>query len=144
MNCYVLRWRGGDESLWSQPKFGFPKGRSASAVVGWWLSERFDEKSQGSLVAPEAIGVSPYHVSGSVRVSGVWVGARKLEGELDVGGRRIVCLTGESPVAAAEPAWLWTGAEFELSIVEGENTIRHRGRMVSLLFEIGPLGENAR
>ena len=34
--------------------------------------------------------------SGSVRGSGVWVGARKLEGELDVGGRRILCLTGES------------------------------------------------
>jgi hypothetical protein len=55
-------------------KFGFP-------VVG---------KGQGSLVAPEAIGVSPYRVwRGSVGVSGVWIGARKLEGELDVGGRRI-------------------------------------------------------
>jgi len=57
-----LRWRGDDESLWSQPKFGFPKGRSASAVVGWWSSERCDEKSQGSLVAPEAIGLSPYRI----------------------------------------------------------------------------------
>ena len=28
--------------------------------------------------------------SGSVRVSGVWIRARKLEGELDVGGRRIL------------------------------------------------------
>ena len=34
--------------------------------------------------------------NGSERVSGVWIGARKLEGELDVGGRRIVCPTGES------------------------------------------------
>jgi hypothetical protein len=46
--------------------------------------------------------------------------------------------TGESPVAAAEPAWPWTYAKFELSIVEGENTIRHRGRMVALLFDIVP------
>ena len=73
---------------------------------------------------------------GSVGVSGVWIRVRKPEGERDVGGRRIVCLTGESPVAAAEPAWLWTGAEFELSIVGRENTIRHRGRMVALLFDI--------
>ncbi len=29
-------------------------------------------------------------LAGSVRGSGVWVGARKLEGELDVGGRRIL------------------------------------------------------
>ncbi len=28
--------------------------------------------------------------NGSVGVSGVWVEARKLEGELDVGGRRIL------------------------------------------------------
>ena len=45
---------------------------------------------------------------GSERVSGVWVRARKLEGELDVGGRRIVCPTGESIVVTAEPAWFWT------------------------------------
>jgi len=41
----------------------------------------------------------------SERVSGVWIRARKLEGELDVGGRRIVCPTGESIVVTAEPAW---------------------------------------
>jgi len=48
--------------------------------------------------------------NGYVRVSGVWVGARKLEGERDVGGRRILCPTGESlgrsstAVPTAEPA----------------------------------------
>ncbi len=42
------------------------------------------------------VNTMPYHVSGYVSGSGVWVGARKLEGELDVGGRRIVCATGES------------------------------------------------
>jgi hypothetical protein len=31
----------------------------------------------------------PTNLAGYVRVSGVWIGARKLEGELDVGGRRI-------------------------------------------------------
>ena len=34
--------------------------------------------------------------NGSERESGVWIGARKLEGELDVDGRRIVCPIGES------------------------------------------------
>ena len=34
--------------------------------------------------------------NGSERVSGVWIGARKLGGELDVGGRRIIRLIGES------------------------------------------------
>ena len=33
---------------------------------------------------------------GSERVSGVWIRARKLEGELDVGQRRILRLVGES------------------------------------------------
>jgi hypothetical protein len=46
--------------------------------------------------------------------------------------------TGESLVATAEPAGSGTYAEFELSIVEGENTISHRGRMVSLFFDIIP------
>jgi hypothetical protein len=46
--------------------------------------------------------------------------------------------TGESLVAAAEPAGSGTCAEFELSIVEGENTMLHRGRMVSLFFDIVP------
>ncbi len=34
--------------------------------------------------------------NGSERVSGIWIGARKLEGELDVEQRRIVRLLGES------------------------------------------------
>ncbi len=36
MNCYVLRWRGGDESLWSQPKVGFllrGKGRAKGVFI---------------------------------------------------------------------------------------------------------------
>ncbi len=35
-------------------------------------------------------------LAGSVRGSGVWVGARKLEGELDVEQGRIIRLVGES------------------------------------------------
>ncbi len=54
------------------------------AVVGCGVREGLDGKGQGK-GAP-----LPYHVSGAVSVSGVWVGARKLEGELDVGGRRII------------------------------------------------------
>ena len=108
------RW----QSLWSQPKFGFPKGRNASAVVGCWLSR-----------CPTASG----YVSGS----GVWVGARKLEGELDVGQSRLD-ETGESLVVTAEPAWFWTDTESELPIVGREETTQHRGRMVSLLFDIVP------
>ena len=46
--------------------------------------------------------------------------------------------TGESPVATAEPAWPWTYAQSEVSIVETEETMLHRGRMVSLFFEIIP------
>ncbi len=47
------------------------------------------EKVWAAPVAPEANDHRPT-ISGSVRGSGVWVGARKLEGELDVGGRRIL------------------------------------------------------
>ena len=43
-------------------------------------------------------------------MSGVWVGARKLEGELDVEQRRIVRLFGESIVVTAEPAGSGTAA----------------------------------
>ena len=52
--------------------------------------------------------------NGSERVSGVWIRARKLEGELDVGGRRILCPTGESIVVTAEPAWFWTSTKPKL------------------------------
>ena len=75
---------------------------------------------------------------GSVRVSGVWIVARKLEGELDVEQRRIVRLVGESLVAAAEPAGSGTSTQSELPIVGTEETIPHRGRMVSLFFDIVP------
>jgi hypothetical protein len=44
-------------------------------------------------------------------VSGVWIRARKLEGELDVEQRRIVRLIGESIVVTAEPAWFGTSAK---------------------------------
>ncbi|MCD6051363.1 MAG: hypothetical protein K0Q55_2767 [Verrucomicrobia bacterium] len=49
--------------------------------------------------------------------------------------------TGESLVATAEPAGFWTYAEFELSIVGREETMLHRGRMVSLFFDIVPYRE---
>jgi hypothetical protein len=50
-------------------------------------------------------------------VSGVWVGARKLEGELDVEQRRIVRLVGESIVVTAEPAGPLDSTKFVLPIV---------------------------
>ena len=67
----------GSASLYGKGVVGFGGG-------GVWFSRCLDEKGQGK-GAP-----LPYHVSGSVRVSGVWIRARKLEGELDVGGRRIL------------------------------------------------------
>jgi hypothetical protein len=45
---------------------------------------------------------------GSVSVLGVWIGARKLEGERDVGRRRILWPLGESLLLTAEPAGPWT------------------------------------
>jgi len=71
-------------------------------------------------------------------VSGVWTRARKLEGELDVEQRRIVRLVGESLVVTAEPAGSGTDTQSELPIVGREETTRHRGRVVSLLFDIVP------
>jgi hypothetical protein len=80
MNCYVLRWRGGDS----------PYG----AIKGW----AFDGVGKAKCLLSPALssycrwrrGRWKVRLVGSVRVSGVWVGARKLEGELDVGGRRIL------------------------------------------------------
>jgi hypothetical protein len=131
-----LRWRGGDESLWNQPKFGFlvwgKEGFSASSprpspptVVGregdgsrglrrWWVlvitvpwRKRLGHRGNDAL---------PYfRICGCI---GRWIGARKLEGERDVGGRRILCLTGESPVLTAEPAGSGTAAEVQLPYSE--------------------------
>jgi len=81
----------------------------------------------------------------SVRVSGAWIRARKLEGELDVGGRRIlrshrgIRRGSASFVATAEPAGFWTGAKFALPYKEEARTwYTRRGRVVSLLFDIIP------
>ena len=60
-------------------------------------------------------------------MSGVWIRARKLEGELDVGQRRILRLVGESIVVTAEPAWFWTSTEFDLPVRRGKNTTRSPG-----------------
>jgi len=49
-------------------------------------------------------------------VSGVWIRARKLEGELDVGQRRIVRLVGESIVATAEPAGSMNGYSSRIEV----------------------------
>ena len=102
--CMVvcLRWREGDESLWSQSKFGFllwGKGRAKGVfrALGSLTPHPSPLLVRGEGEEASCFGgggvlviTVPYHVSGSVRVSGVWVRARKLEGELDVGGRRIV------------------------------------------------------
>ncbi len=77
------------QSLWNQPRFGFPKGGSASAVVGLGYHGALTKRVRASRQQRPTI-------SGCVSVSGVWGGARKLEGELDVGGRRILRPTGES------------------------------------------------
>ena len=50
-------------------------GREGDGVLGFdgggaWFSWCFDGKSQGSLVAPEAIGVSPYHAAFFCGVAG--------------------------------------------------------------------------
>jgi len=48
-------------------------------------------------------------------------------------------LTGESIVVTAEPAGFWTGAKFALPYEEEARTWHnHRGRVVSLLFDIVP------
>ncbi len=84
-----------------RPRVGFPIWEGSRGFRRWW--------GVGYLSAltkrVRARGDSRPTASGSVRGSGVWVGARKLEGELDVGGRRILCPTGESIVVTAEPAW---------------------------------------
>ncbi len=80
MHSYVLRWRGGDESLWSHQEI---------SGVDFYQSGP-GEKSQGSLVAPEANEASPYQVSRYVGVAGVWIRVRKPEGERDVGRHRIL------------------------------------------------------
>lgn len=69
-------------------------------------------------------------------MSGVWIRARKLEGELDVGGRRILCPTGESMSRCGtsrvlDRARVWPPCEEEVRIRR-----ICRGRVVSLLFEI--------
>ena len=46
--------------------------------------------------------------------------------------------TGESIVVTAEPTWFWTDTQSELPIVGREETTLHRGRVVSLLFDIVP------
>ena len=93
MLCMVMSCVGGEvAALWNQPEFGFRMGDGVvkcllslalssncrrrrgeweswvSAVVGLSLRERFDEKSPGVAVA------TPYHISGSVGVSGVGSG----------------------------------------------------------------------
>jgi len=123
-----------------RPGVGFPIWEAESwalAVVGCGVREGLDEKGQGK-GAP-----LPYHVSGYVRVSGAWIRARKLEGERDVGRHRIVCPTGESlgrsstAVPTAEPAGPLNSTKFVLPIVgRQERGTLHRGRMVSLLFDI--------
>jgi hypothetical protein len=52
-------------------------------------------KAGGKATAEEHLRPTGF-LAGSVRGSGVWVGARKLEGELDVEQGRIVRLVGES------------------------------------------------
>jgi len=72
-------------------------------------------------------------------VSGVWVRARKLEGEADVGGRRILrshrgihsSHCGTSLVLAKQP-------ESGLPMRRRTGETLHRGRVVSLLFDIVP------
>jgi hypothetical protein len=78
MHCYALRWRGGDDPY------------------GAIKVERRAGKEGGTLIlnpSPVREKEDKKPVSGplgSERVSGVWIRARKLEGELDVGGRRIL------------------------------------------------------
>ncbi len=58
-------------------------------MVGWWVHGALAKK----------VRAAEHHrptISGSVGGSGVWGGARKLEGELDVEQGRIVRLIGES------------------------------------------------
>jgi hypothetical protein len=66
----------GSASLYGKGVAGFGGG-------GVWFSRCLDEKSQGVAAAP------PYRfrICGCI---GCWIGARKLEGERDVGGRRIL------------------------------------------------------
>ncbi len=103
-------------------RFGNPYGTSRRPRVGFPIWEEVAGFGGGGVVVfvraltkrVRARGDSRPTASGSVRGSGVWVGARKLEGELDVGGRRILCPTGESIVVTAEPAGFWTGARVEV------------------------------
>jgi len=70
-------------------------------------------RAGGQATAEERLRPTGF-LAGSVRGSGVWGGARKLEGELDVEQGRIVRLVGESIVVTAEPAGFWTNARVEV------------------------------
>jgi hypothetical protein len=73
-------------------------------------------------------------------VSGVWIRARKLEGELDVGRRRILCATGESMSHCGTSLVMNRDeSKFDFPSIYhgyGWERIHHRGRVVSLLFDI--------
>ena len=87
MHGHVLRWRGGD-SPYGTPTVTGRDLRSGSEVRAGAGHQRDGRGERGE----GRKGIPSFQVSleGYVSVSGAWIRARKLEGERDVGGRRIV------------------------------------------------------
>jgi hypothetical protein len=81
-----------------RPRVGFPIWEESLGFRRWWVGA-FDgdltKKVRARRLHRRHLDSRPT-ASGYVGVSGVWIGARKLEGELDVEQRRIVRLVGES------------------------------------------------
>ncbi len=77
MICIVMSCVGGEVTVLMEPS-------------GDGRGERGEARKRGNPIPGRSQKL------GSVDVSGVWIGARKLGGELDVEQRRIVRLVGES------------------------------------------------